>query len=122
MTFLKGRIVVDTRGGQNFKNLNSKKSPPIPAFSGGNHKSIEPIMIPDGRYCCPYCQTFYNSKNSFRMHCEVIHGPEEYYKCRLCSAVIKSKAYFRKHISQKHFKGGQKLIQNYGIRVNKTSS
>ena len=80
------------------------------------------MILPDGRHCCPLCQTFYTNKNSFKMHCETIHGPEEYFKCRLCDAIIRSKAYFRKHISQKHFKGGQKLCQTYGIRVNKSSS
>ena len=90
------------------------------AVASGTGSYIEPIIIPDGRYCCPLCQSYYTNKASFRMHCQTIHGPEEYYKCRLCSAVIKSKAYFRKHISQKHFKGGQRLCQTYGIRVNKS--
>ena len=81
---------------------------------------VEPVVFPDNRVLCPYCNTVYSSSKTFKIHYETVHQPAEYYQCRICNETIKHKVYFRKHITIKHFKGGKDLIKNYALLVSKS--
>jgi hypothetical protein len=42
------------------------------------------------------------------------HRPQYHYQCLICKDVIRGKLYFVQHVGRKHFKGGEKIAQNYG--------
>ena len=70
--------------------------------------------FPDGRTRCLDCNSTFKSNKTGKQHVETTHMPQYHYQCLICKAVIRGKLYFIQHVGRKHFRGGEKIAQNYG--------
>jgi len=72
------------------------------------------LRFPDGRIQCITCNSFFKSVKTGKQHVNTTHRPQYHYQCLICKDVIRGKLYFVQHVGRKHFKGGEKIAQNYG--------